>query len=161
MKLKLFYLAMFGLFLTQITESSAQGLVIELKDGSTNIENLNAIQKLSFSEMDLLETLSTGTVNSFALTAIQKLYFDMTISIEEKEGIEITGLKIFPNPASEIINIQGIPGQAEFVFVYRCDGKLVIIEPVSSGKVSLNISKLPGGLYFLTAEGLSAKFIKL
>lgn len=161
MKLKLFYLALFGLFLTQIAESSAQGLVIKLKDGSTNIENLNAIQKLSFLEMDLLETLTTGTVNSFALSSVQKLYFDMTIAIEENEGIATTDFIIFPNPASEIINIQGIPGQAEFIFIYRCDGKLIITEPVTSGKVSINISKLTHGLYFVMAQGLSSKFIKL
>lgn len=161
MKLKFFYLGLLGLFLTQIAESSAQGLVIKLKDGSTNIETLNAIQKLSFSEMDLIETLSTGTVNSFALSSIQKLYFDMTIAIEENEGIGITELKIFPNPANEIINIQGIPVQAEFVNVYRSDGKLVITEPVTSGKVSINISKLTHGLYFVMVHGLSSKFIKL
>jgi hypothetical protein len=161
MKLKLFYLALFGLFLTQIAESSAQGLVIKLKDGSTNIENLNAIQKLSFTEIDLLETLTTGTVNSFALSSVQKLYFDMTIAIEENAVSETTGLTIYPNPAQETINITGIPGQAEFVFVYRTDGKLVITEPVTSGIVSINISKLTHGLYFVIAEGVSSKFIKL
>jgi hypothetical protein len=161
MKLKLFYLAMFGLFLIQIPESSAQGLVIKLKDGSTNIENLNAIQKLSFSETDLLETLNSGTVNSFAVSSIQKLYFDMTISIEDHATSETAGLKFYPNPAQETLNIQDIPNQAEFIFIYRSDGKLVITEPVTSGKVCLNISKLTHGLYFVTTAGLSSKFIKL
>jgi len=161
MKLKLFYLALFGLFLMNIREVPAQGLVVKLKDGSTSIENLNAIQKLSFSDADLLETLTTGSVNSFALSSIQKLYFDMTISIEDHAASETAGLKVYPNPAQETINIQDIPNQAEFIFIYRSDGKLVITHAVTSSNTSINISKLSNGLYLLIAEGFSSKFIKL
>jgi hypothetical protein len=161
MKQKIFFLALFGLFLAQITQTPAQGLVVKLNDNSTHIENLNAIQKLSFSANNLIETLNTGSVNSFALASIQKLYFDMTISIQENEGNQIADLMIYPNPAQETINVQGIPSQAGFIFLYRSDGKLVHTEAVTSGNITINISKLTHGLYVLRAEGLTAKFIKL
>lgn len=138
----------------------AQGLVIRLHDGSTNIEALNSIQKLTYADTNLIEELKSGTTRSFPISSIQKLYFDYTIGYTETGVINNPPLKVFPNPAGEIINVENIPDHTEIIFMYKSNGQLVLSIPVHSATAVINTGKLDKGLYFIIANGKSSKFIR-
>ena len=76
---------------------------------------------------------------------------------------------MFPNPASEQITIEINLGDVKTteIRIYNMIGKLVFVENVDFvlGKVELNISDLPSGVYMIAVEGegntsISEKFVK-
>lgn len=85
------------------------------------------------------------------------------LSIEETA---FNALKVYPNPATDIINLEGdsdVLAGAE-VDVYDMNGKLVISEKLnnSMGQSKLDISRLNSGLYVLTiSKNGSSKSVKI
>lgn len=72
-------------------------------------------------------------------------------------------VSIYPNPASDRINIKGV-SEIEKVEIYSIEGKLVKSFSAKSKSVSFNISHLPAAVYMIkviTEKGtLSSKWIK-
>ncbi|MBP6977372.1 MAG: T9SS type A sorting domain-containing protein [Lentimicrobiaceae bacterium] len=102
----------------------------------------------------------TGTVDAYTLSTLQRLYFDTHISVEDSPPASNNRLAICPNPAGETLIIEGIPGDADWIYINRADGHLVMTETVSSGKVILNVNRLSPGIYLANASGHSSKFVK-
>ncbi|MDO5969196.1 T9SS type A sorting domain-containing protein, partial [Flavivirga aquimarina] len=80
-----------------------------------------------------------------------------TLSINE--NIEVSNIKLYPNPSPDFIQISGLP-RTENYTIYNILGT-----KISSGIISNNekidIKKSPNGLYFLKFEnGNTFKFIK-
>lgn len=73
------------------------------------------------------------------------------------------GLKVYPNPVSDILNINSDP-KIKSVRIYDLSGKNVLTQTVDANKPAINVSSLSSGTYVITAEtetGLqSAKIIK-
>ena len=69
-------------------------------------------------------------------------------------------LRIYPNPATNSINIVGITSKA-IIKLYDVLGKLVLETSVSSitkdAAVTVNTSQLPQGVYTIVAEGMDSK----
>ncbi len=65
-------------------------------------------------------------------------------AIEEPEAMN--GLKIFPNPAKEVIYVQGVDEASELI-LSAMDGTEVLRQKISE---SIDVSHLPAGIYFLT-----------
>lgn len=90
-----------------------------------------------------------GTAETFEVT------IDECVGIEElTEGI----IKVFPNPASSILNISlnKIISSTVELTMYNAQGRIVFIKEVnniSSGSTStLDISNLPQGIYFMSTK---------
>lgn len=71
---------------------------------------------------------------------------------------------IYPNPASNMLNIDLNTLQGAQAEVYNTTGQVVLAAPLQSGVNSLYIADLPAGMYFLQLKGDNAngtiKFIK-
>jgi hypothetical protein len=142
-------------------ELKAQSLVIRLNAGSENTQMLGSIQKLSFSDGNLLVSKKSGGTDLFDLSAIAKLYFAIETSIPEYCAPETNRINLYPNPAESELTVRNIPPGTSEIFIYRVDGMLVMKIPVSSEKETIRIDNLHKGLYFLVASGFNLKFIKL
>lgn len=61
------------------------------------------------------------------------------------------GLRLYPNPADEalFVEVPGFEGEMR-IFIYTVNGQLVL-EDTRKGSQSLNVNRLPTGLYFLKA----------
>jgi len=76
------------------------------------------------------------------------------------------GFNIYPNPAQDIININGIYNNSEIenmnIKVIDVLGKVIISTKVDKDNFSVNISQLNKGLYFIQLDGgnITHKFIK-
>jgi len=70
-------------------------------------------------------------------------------------------LAISPNPASNTLQIQGIPQGSNVLYIYRSDGLLVFKQQVDHAEsISVDLSMLSPGLYVVRIAGLTSKFIK-
>ena len=87
--------------------------------------------------------------NSSNWGKITVLDTNATTVIENK----IDAYKIYPNPVSDVIYIDGIEGEATIIDL---NGKIVQI--ISEKKT--NLSALPSGVYFIEIKGVRTKFIK-
>lgn len=86
-------------------------------------------------------------------------YVNPNVAIHYINGQEYN-LKIYPNPTNNILNIDGV--NPEQIYLYNIEGKLAM--PAISNANSLDISKLPSGLYILDmivdGQHLREKIIK-
>ncbi|MDA8692773.1 T9SS type A sorting domain-containing protein [Saprospiraceae bacterium] len=99
-------------------------------------------------ETELLSDATTYTYEEVSNTT------DSTIDIENRS---ISEMKIYPNPATEILNIKGLNDSS--YEVYDITGKRVIRESKAN---KVDLSNLSGGTYFLrTNDGRVMRFIKL
>jgi hypothetical protein len=137
----------------------AQRLIIRMNDGNENADQLNSVQKLYFSNNDLIVDFKSGNDDVFPLEDVRKIYFDGVVTIAEKNP-ESGRLVVFPNPACSEITVLGLPEGKAIIRIYRMDGGLVFNCEIESGRESIDISGLPDGLYLLSASGLTAKFIR-
>ena len=86
-----------------------------------------------------------------------KWYFDnvstVATTLSIKNNKQNVGVKIYPNPAKNILNITSDSFEVKNVEIYNLLGKLVLFEAVSNQ--NLNISALNKGVYFVkvTQEG--------
>ena len=69
------------------------------------------------------------------------------ISIEEQE---VSGFKVFPNPANTFVTLSGTKVNDAVLQLFSIDGMLILEEQTYSVKHQLDISELPPGLYFLS-----------
>ncbi len=109
---------------------------------------------------------NTSTVGTFAITATggSDSNYDFshipgTLTITLPTGItDITKdeLKVYPNPANDIINIDGTQGLAT---LYNFAGKIVLTHDLSNGN-SIDISSIAKGIYILCFNGKNVKIIK-
>ena len=130
-----------------------------MNDGTENSELLSTVQKLSFSAGDLQVTFKSGVIDSYGLSSLQKLYFQTATSINE-HTLTKEQIIIWPNPASETISIEGIPDNADHLYIYSPDGNMMLTKAITSRIVILDIHSFPPGLYLLHIDGHSSKFIK-
>lgn len=73
-----------------------------------------------------------------------------TVGVNEQEMVE-NNIKIYPNPASQFINIEGVNMQNAVVSLFDLTGRTVAEERVNSnaGNYKLNIAAQEAGLYIL------------
>jgi hypothetical protein len=70
-------------------------------------------------------------------------------------------IKIYPNPTTGIINIEGLPAnQKSMISVYAANGDLITEKITNSDKDKIDISKQVPGTYFLQINKQSIKIIK-
>jgi hypothetical protein len=142
------------------TESHAQRLIIRMNNGNENAEPLNTVQKLHFSNNELIVDFVSGSDITFPLTDIRKLYFDATVSIDDNTIPDLLKLTVFPNPAGDFITIKGIPADAGLISIFSMEGGLLLTRPVTTNYENIDISGLPNGLYLVNVPGYTSKFIK-
>ena len=147
------------LCISGINTAYAQKLIIRMNNGNETEEQLNSLQKLYFSNGQLIVDFKAGTDDSYSISEIRKLYFDPLVSVDETE-VKEASLKVYPNPACDRILVHGIPQGDGVIRIFSIDGRLQMEIPVAGNDESIDISGFRSGLYLITATGLTSKFIK-
>lgn len=161
MKEKMLFLILFLIFLAGEQSLKAQSLVVRLQDGTENTELLSTVRKLSFTASELLLAFKSGSTDEYGLSTIQKLYFDTGTSTAGNIPAGEKTLTVFPNPAGHSITIGNFGQLKGTLSIYRSDGALMLVQEILSEMETLDISSFQSGLYFIRANGRSAKFIRL
>ena len=111
-----------------------------------NNQNFNELVNFTISSMEFNYDYQILERNSTVI-------LDPALSVE---NIQNLSLKIYPNPAKEILHISGISGK-KYYEIIGADGKLVLKGNTSE---NINISSLAKGMYIFKIEGKTFKFIK-
>lgn len=76
------------------------------------------------------------------------------------ENSTLLDLKLFPNPANSILNIHCNDLITEFT-IYDTKGSVVLaVKAINEKELSIDISKLQNGLYFIKTNGLNKSLVK-
>lgn len=91
----------------------------------------------------------------------------LTLSTQNYVGVfeqktQISKINIYPNPVSEILSINYTDVNQDFISIINSTGEIVQQTQINSksGSVSINISELKQGIYFVKIGNESKKFIK-
>ncbi len=80
----------------------------------------------------------------------------ISITNLSKENLEISDLKIYPNPASELVTITGLPGfEGVELAIYNISGICIMQNTTTSKEVQINIKYLKAGAYTLIIKNLN------
>lgn len=105
-----------------------------------------------------LEHTSTYTVKAYAIVEGETFYGEPATFNTWTEGVDelANSLKLYPNPASEVLNLVG--EGLNKVEIYNAMGQCVIAEEVN-GNAAINTSALCNGVYFVRIYAQSGEMV--
>lgn len=101
-------------------------------------------------------TIPCGTLSTYQNGQWGVVYTNITF-VEDCSLIDenpTKSIKIYPNPASDVIHIDGLENGSHQLFVYDMLGKVVASAMVSDNVTDVNISHLPEGIYIVKIGGI-------
>jgi hypothetical protein len=99
-------------------------------------------------------------------SAYNTLYFHNLGTLEGRMSQELTGVRLYPNPASDVLNItyDNELGTEVTIEVFDMLGRAMISEISNDSQIALNVNQLNGGSYVISiiADGKQSiqKFVK-
>lgn len=94
-----------------------------------------------------VEFKSSPTINTYGWEA----FVDCSaLGVEDMS--DSYGITVYPNPASNVLNISSQKSRIESVFLTDAAGRTVLTNKISAGNGTLNIGHLPKGVYMLTIQ---------
>ena len=115
-------------------EAFAQDLVLNLLSGETESYPTEDIRSIKFPGNDMVITQDDGTVISMDIAAVASYEFDMsTVSSDDREGAYGQALKIYPNPASDRVQITYTGRESAALIVDIVDGTGRTVESLYRG----------------------------
>ena len=97
-----------------------------------------------------------GQINNFATT--YEVLDNATLSVKGRD--QVSGLQIYPNPASDHVNIQLPAHTSAKVSVYNITGKLLIQHAIAGqNEVRIDTNTLAKGMYMLSFENDATKIV--
>ena len=100
-------------------------------------------------------TIPCGTLSDYQNSIWGAVYTNLSF-YEDCDAVEEhtdSKIRIYPNPVSDVIYIEGDTDNGSQVFIYDLAGKMVAITELSPNFTAINISHLPQGLYILKIKG--------
>jgi fibronectin type 3 domain-containing protein len=77
-----------------------------------------------------------------------------TLALFSKNGRANTAIRVYPNPAAGSITVDRLPADTKQLIVYDMKGiRQLVVNPAKQSRVTINISRLPAGMYVLQATG--------
>ncbi|NPD44041.1 MULTISPECIES: T9SS type A sorting domain-containing protein [unclassified Lentimicrobium] len=158
MKTKTIFISLFlSLF---FLHSFGQQIIIETNSEQTITEHIASIDHISFPKNNFVISRLDQSSRSLNLISIKKLYFDTTTAVNSINELTNT-LEIYPNPASDFIQILNAPLDKTIFSIYSLHGIEVLQSSLNSSSDIIDISSLVTGVYFLRISNQTYKFIKL
>ena len=101
---------------------------------------------------------NTDSVRTVTVTgnATYTAYFSETVGIEDVEGCDQSGPRLYPNPAHSSVTVTGLePGRR--IALVNLYGRTLADLRASSTELTIDVSALSPGTYFVRVEGLPAR----
>jgi|WetSurMetagenome_2_1015567.scaffolds.fasta_scaffold199936_2 hypothetical protein len=150
------------LLIAGVSFVEAQSMAIRMKDGTGQTIGLSSLEKVTFSNTNLLINQISGATESYSLSKIRKIYFESVPTGVDDETLNRSSQKLsfFPNPVESIIYFRNIPNENSILKIYRMDGSMVLQPQISTDNNSLDVSDLDRGFYIIVVNNQASKFIK-
>ncbi len=130
---------------------------------STQIGSLNPDDSITWSAASPGNNFSTFGVNNqnelFAAALSSGKIFKITTSavLGTQENDLSTSVKVYPNPASKTVFIEGLKDKEATVEIYSFEGRKVLEQGKIDSNNSINISGIPAGTYFININSGNLK----
>ena len=145
------------LFFSGIILCSAQVTVeVQLISSGTQSFSVSEAGKIYFDNGYLMVDDGNDSPFSFPLSDIRKVLFSGTTSVET---IESDHIRIYPNPATTFLRISSDRNSDSRYQIFSIDGRL-LMSGVCKQEETINISRLPKGLYLIKVDGKTFKISK-
>ena len=153
--------------LIQMHETDENGTAIpftaDINEEKTQI-SIEPVEKL---DGDLLVYLGLGAVSDYSpwpFNSQPTAITFTTLSTVSTDDLHIPGLAVYPNPASNLINVR-LPGETSAEMrILDMRGALLVSKAGSGQSFQMDVSALPAGIYFfevVTPAGRSMKKISI
>ena len=105
-----------------------------------------------------LKATNTANPNDTAVLTFNTQHYVSSL----KQITQISKIKVYPNPVSEILSIDYTDVNQDFISIVNITGKTIQQMAINSnnGNISVNVSNLEQGVYFVKIGIQSIKFIK-
>jgi hypothetical protein len=138
--------------------SAAQYMTILSTNGSIKTIDISSIRKITFNEPSMTVNYQNGQAEAILLPSIQRLSFSPLASLNTSAVSGET--KLFPNPASDYIQLSPTPAAGSLVTIYTTGGQKVWQTVVTANPSFIAVSSLKPGLYFIQVGHQVLKFTK-
>ena len=137
---------------------SAQSLIVEALDGTTQVYDMAVVSKLDFTTSGSLKVVKTdGTADTKAISKTRKVVFSTeNVSAVSDADSKASVLKVYPNPAKNEITVEGAEND---ILIFSANGNLVSTTKAAD-KTVINVSSLADGVYVLRSGDSAARIIK-
>lgn len=134
-------------------------LILHLFGDSKKSIELNSINKITFSSGNMIVDIKGNSSESIGISDIKLMSFGVVSGIGAI-GKDERRLSIFPNPASNFINVSKLFPQELELNIISLDGRCLLQKTITRDTEVIDISSLKSGVYLLKSEGLTLKLIK-
>ena len=100
-------------------------------------------------------TIPCGTMSTYQNGQWGVVYTNITF-VEDCSLVDenpTKNIKIYPNPASDVIHIEGLENGNHQIYIYDMLGKVVCSAQTSDSNMEINITHLPDGMYIVKIDG--------
>ena len=136
--------------------SAQVNVEVQLISSGTQSFSISEAGKIYFDNGYLMVDDGNDAPFSFPLSDIRKVLFSGTTSIET---IESDHIRIYPNPATTFLRISNDRNSDSRYQIFSIDGRL-LMSGVCKQEETINISRLPKGLYLIKVDGKTFKISK-
>jgi hypothetical protein len=143
---------------------------ILVKKDSSSVKNANNTTDFAigaaYNDNAMASTYFLGNIDEFKIynrvlnkEEVVELFKPKVTSLEIENEI-VSCFSLYPNPANNFLNISNSSLIAYPSRVLTVEGKVVQELSIQTGNNTIDISRLPKGLYYLNANNTFIKFIK-
>ena len=103
------------------------------------------------SDISYIEVHASSWTGGFQLW-IDGLSFGNTTDVEDQTNSNISNFGVYPNPATDIVNIKSGTSNSDNgkLYIRDCYGRTIDIIASTSGQTSYDVSRLSSGVYYVT-----------
>ena len=138
--------------------ASAQSLVVEALDGTTQVYDMAVVSKLDFTTSGSLKVVKTDKSEDVkSISETRKVVFSAeNVSAVSEAESSASVLKVYPNPAKNEITVEGAEND---ILIFSANGNLVS-STKAADKTVINVSSFADGVYVLRSGKSAARIIK-
>lgn len=121
---------------------------------------LNALNRITFSNTDLILNYLAGTNDNIATSSIQSIIFGTNTGIKNIQ-VDKNTLSIYPNPSNDFIFLKNGLETNVNISIYSVSGYQIMSLQNYSVNDPINISQLNKGIYIIKINNKALKLSKL
>lgn len=151
-------LTILGILIISTYFAKGQSMTIESLNGTSSVMELSSIESIVFENNNLTFKTDDCEDNYFNIFFNKKMFFEVATETEDIISGS-TSIVVYPNPASSFLTINKTTNDYADAYIYNVVGNVVMSFHMDNPQITINISSLPTGMYFLQINNQSIKFI--
>lgn len=139
--------------------ADVQSIVVQVKGGRNTTYAISNVRKITFLGSTMSVTTTDASSENYTISEVQKLLFQ-NVDITNVNEVSTSNLKAYPNPAKNVLNVDGI-SKVDNLRLYNLTGsELSVSYGLVNNGLQISTGNLPQGIYLLQVNNQTIKFQK-